>query len=91
MEQKILINNSFLYKKFKPTLTMTSKSVFQLIITIGILFLFSCSKTEFVSTRLTLNLSGTWQFALDSAENGLNEKWFEKDLTNEVKLPGTLD
>ncbi len=70
---------------------MTSKSVFQLIIFTGILFLFSCSKTEFVSTRLTLNLSGTWQFALDSAENGLNEKWFEKDLTNEVKLPGTLD
>ncbi len=70
---------------------MTTKSVFQVLVFTGISFLFSCSDSEFVSTRLTYNLSGTWQFALDSVETGINEKWFEKELAEEVKLPGTLD
>lgn len=70
---------------------MTNKSLFRILYFSGILFLFSCSKTEFVSTREKTDLSGTWQFAIDSADIGLQDKWFEKQLTETVKLPGTLD
>jgi hypothetical protein len=70
---------------------MTTKTVFRFLIFTGISFLFSCSDSEFTSNRLTYNLSGSWQFALDSTETGINEKWFEKELAEEVKLPGTLD
>jgi hypothetical protein len=70
---------------------MIKKSVFRFIFYSGILFLFSCSKTEFVSNRQFIDLSGTWQFALDSGGIGIQDKWFENQLNETVKLPGTLD
>ncbi len=65
---------------------MTTKSITQILIFTCILFLLSCSNPEFISTRLTFDLSGTWKFELDSSEKGINEKWYEKELTDEVKL-----
>jgi hypothetical protein len=38
-----------------------------------------------------IDLSGNWGFALDSADVGLTNNWFEKELAEEIKLPGTLD
>ena len=70
---------------------MIKKSVFRFIFYSGILFLFSCSKTESVSHRLSIDLSGTWQFALDTGNTGIHDKWFEHQLNDSVKLPGTLD
>lgn len=64
---------------------MTLKSVLQIFIISGICFLNSCSNSEFDSNRLIYNLSGNWQFALDSSETGINEKWVEKELAEEVK------
>ncbi len=37
-----------------------------------------------------ISLAGQWRFALDRSNAGLNEKWFERDLTGKVRLPGTL-
>ena len=41
--------------------------------------------------RTRLDLRGQWQFALDSADKGVQEQWFLKDLKEEVALPGTTD
>ncbi len=70
---------------------MTNSFLFRILFFSGILFLFSCSKTENISPRETIDLSGTWQFALDSAGIGIQDKWFELQLNETVKLPGTLD
>lgn len=44
-----------------------------------------------VVTRQTTDLSGTWQFALDTNNSGINEKWYSSDLHDSIELPGTTD
>jgi len=39
----------------------------------------------------TIDLAGTWQFQLDKDNNGVNEKWFDKKLPDQIKLPGSTD
>ncbi|MBK6285236.1 MAG: hypothetical protein IPF54_23640 [Draconibacterium sp.] len=38
----------------------------------------------------TLDLSGEWQFQMDPEDVGINEKWFETNLSESVKLPGSM-
>lgn len=54
------------------------------------LLLLSCKKPV-DNFRSTLDLSGSWQFAIDSADVGLAQAWFLKDLPEEIGLPGTTD
>ena len=70
---------------------MPAKSLFHFILIIGFLFQVSCTNFEFKPVRERTDLAGEWQFALDSAGIGIQEKWFEKELTDKVKLPGSLD
>lgn len=37
-----------------------------------------------------IDLAGTWQFAMDPADKGVAESWFNQDLTDSLKLPGSL-
>jgi len=37
-----------------------------------------------------LNLQGTWRFAIDSLDKGVQEKWFSQKLKDKVKLPGSM-
>ena len=38
----------------------------------------------------TLSLSGTWHFNMDRNDVGINEKWYEKKLSDSVHLPGSM-
>ena len=38
----------------------------------------------------TLPLEGEWRFQIDREDAGLNAKWFQHDLTNQIQLPGIL-
>lgn len=38
-----------------------------------------------------ISLAGEWQFALDSTDAGIAEKWYNQPLSNKIKLPGTTD
>ena len=38
-----------------------------------------------------ISMAGTWQYRLDSLDQGSNEKWYQQKFTNVIKLPGTLD
>ena len=38
----------------------------------------------------TLPLAGVWRFALDRADAGLRERWFERALPETIQLPGVL-
>ncbi|OXU14011.1 Beta-glucuronidase [Sedimentisphaera salicampi] len=37
-----------------------------------------------------ISLSGTWDFALDRKDAGIKQKWFSKELKEEIRLPGIL-
>ncbi len=64
---------------------------FSFVSIIILLVLASCKNEPFVSKRDTINLGGTWHFALDTANVGFAEKWQTKIFTDSVKLPGTID
>ena len=34
---------------------------------------------------------GKWQFAMDSTDVGITEKWFERSFADKIQLPGTTD
>jgi hypothetical protein len=38
----------------------------------------------------TLSLAGEWRFALDRADAGVDEAWFDRDLPDRIALPGIL-
>lgn len=40
--------------------------------------------------RAQVSLAGDWRFALDRIDAGVRERWFTKDLTDRIKLPGIL-
>ena len=37
-----------------------------------------------------ISLAGQWRFQLDRADVGIGQKWFERALPDQIKLPGTL-
>lgn len=39
----------------------------------------------------TIDLSGSWRFAIDANDQGLNNLWFNEDLSDTIQLPGTMD
>lgn len=38
-----------------------------------------------------ISLAGKWQFAMDSTDIGITEKWFERSFADKIQLPGTTD
>jgi beta-galactosidase/beta-glucuronidase len=56
-----------------------------------IFLIFSCTGETGLPFRQKISLAGEWQFAIDSVQNGKNEKWFGRSLPESVTLPGTLD
>lgn len=48
---------------------------------------FSCT----VKQSETIDLSGEWQFQMDPDDVGVKENWFEKDLSETIQLPGSMD
>ncbi len=48
----------------------------------------SCLQT--VENPVEINdLSGTWKFELDPDNQGLEEKWFTRQLSDNIQIPGT--
>jgi beta-galactosidase/beta-glucuronidase len=42
------------------------------------------------SPQERLDLTGEWQFAIDSLDQGVGQRWFVKDLTDKNSLPGSM-
>jgi hypothetical protein len=53
----------------------------------------SCSKKNEVAfeTRASINLAGEWTVALDSADVGMEQHWFDSLFAQRITLPSTLD
>lgn len=39
---------------------------------------------------VTIDLSGSWEFELDPADAGMEESWFQRSLSGQVRLPGFI-
>nr|WP_319269240.1 sugar-binding domain-containing protein [uncultured Draconibacterium sp.] len=53
-----------------------------------LLFLVLCSCSS--ETTQTIDLSGEWQFRMDTLNTGIHEKWFSEDFPEHVTLPGSM-
>jgi hypothetical protein len=42
------------------------------------------------SSRTVINLAGQWKFQIDSTDVGVPEKWFLKNLSETINLPGSM-
>ena len=51
-----------------------------------LILLCSCEKEE----AKNIDLSGLWQFKIDSLDQGIKEQWYVKDLPESVQLPGSM-
>lgn len=54
------------------------------------LFLALCCSGRILAAQ-TVSLAGQWRFALDRQDAGENERWFEKEFPDSIKLPGVLE
>lgn len=68
---------------------MKNRIIILCIITLGIIFKTNATdrKTKYDNT---IDLSGSWTFSFDTLDTGIQEKWYNKKLNNQVVLPGTL-
>jgi len=66
-------------------LNMKDNKLLQIILLL-VLVLSSCSHKKVFE----INLSGTWQFKIDSMDVGIVEKWYSQKFTETVQLPGSM-
>lgn len=57
-----------------------------LFIYISLMMFSACKETSPV-----ISLAGEWQFAMDSTDIGISEKWFDRAFSDKIQLPGTTD
>ncbi|MBA4409986.1 MAG: beta-galactosidase [Odoribacter sp.] len=62
------------------------KHKFILFVVLAILAI-SCQKP---AIQQKIDLSGTWQFAMDPSDKGVSEAWFNQTLNDTLTLPGSL-
>src|ERR1043166_3950563 len=62
----------------------------------GLIFLFvlgiekSISQVKQPVNTETIDLSGEWLFQADASDVGVSQQWFNKTLSDKIKLPGSM-
>ncbi|MBN1997013.1 beta-galactosidase [candidate division KSB1 bacterium] len=56
-----------------------------------VLFVFLFCQKQPPQSREIIDLAGQWQFAIDSTDVGIQQKWYLTDLKDVIELPGTMD
>ena len=57
-----------------------------------VLFILATSCNQpFQDSNETIDLSGTWKLQLDPDNEGMRDKWYNKEFTDSIPLPGTTD
>ena len=81
------------FRKNKPNnLNLMKLRVFSsaLVYCLFALLLVSCQQSP-ETYRQKIDLQGEWQFALDTAQTGIEQHWYSTNLADSVQLPGTTD
>ncbi len=56
-----------------------------------LLFMNACQTETFKNQRKHIDLAGNWFFENDPGDQGMQQNWFSRLLTDSVLLPGTMD
>jgi hypothetical protein len=67
---------------------ISNKSSLFLFTLLVVLNLASCTKQEGNVSRI--DLSGEWNFQIDSLDQGIDQKWFDRKLEDKISLPGSM-
>ena len=59
-------------------------------ISFSIMVMFGIGAAQYACAGDSIDLSGQWQFAIDRNDEGVNGKWYDKDLEGAIKLPGSM-
>lgn len=51
--------------------------------------LFACCLATILQAQ-TINLAGTWQFAIDRNDRGVEEQWYNRSLDDTIELPASM-
>lgn len=65
--------------------------IFKNLIFILYLFLLLSCRQQPENMRQVIDLDGKWQFAMDTADAGIKEKWYAGVFADSIELPGTMD
>ena len=57
---------------------------------ISIFFFILCLCNLSVNSQNTIDLSGKWQFQIDRDDMGEQQRWFDKNLNDDIHLPGSM-
>jgi len=67
-------------------------SIFQKLVFLSLILVVSVScKTKSGEIRKTMDLSGEWQFKIDSVDVGIKNSWYTSNFSESIVLPGTTD
>ncbi|GAA4796721.1 glycoside hydrolase family 2 TIM barrel-domain containing protein [Olivibacter ginsenosidimutans] len=66
-----------------------TKTILTIVITWVLVLSSTLSKGQQVQSK-KIDLSGSWAFAIDSLDQGVKEKWFNKKFGDKVRLPGSM-
>lgn len=82
------ISNKYLMKALART--HTKRFVTLCLLPVALLFFPACQRSE-ESVRDRQDLSGTWQFSMDTGNVGVTEDWHSNPLDDQLELPGTME
>src|SRR5678815_474200 len=82
----------FFWKRTLPStkpsrISPSSRLIGKLLLAIPIVF---TTAPALASEPGPLSLAGRWRFELDRRNMGLQEHWFDRRLSSEIRLPGSL-
>lgn len=69
------------------TLTLLKRKIIHFLLTNAFVLI----NTHFAIGADKMDLSGQWDFSIDSTDIGIHENGFNKHLKNQIILPGTMD
>ena len=52
--------------------------------------IFTICACQYAYSGESVDLAGRWQFAMDPNDEGVSEKWFEKEFDESINLPGSM-
>ena len=59
-------------------------------ICLGAIMLLAIGATQMVAAGESIDLAGTWQFAIDRHDEGIKSEWYRQDSDASITLPGSM-
>ena len=64
---------------------------FHYVILLAIITNISIAKDQTIHlVQYAIDLSGEWRFQIDSLDKGVEQQWFNRKLSDAIKLPGSM-